>query len=174
MKKVIQSLFCIGILFSACQNAPKTTDAVTTTATPTTTVNASTTCYEMRIGRDITAIEMVWTGDEMSGYYAWEPYEKDSGRGSLKGKKEGDMVTAIFNYMIEGSIQSEEVVFKMVGDKLIQGRGELDDKTAVLMIKDKTKLTWGDTLSKVDCAVIKEPIARAQDMSALIAKQKGQ
>jgi hypothetical protein len=131
-----------------------------------------TTCYEMRFKKDVTAVELTIKGDDVTGFYAWEPYEKDGGHGALKGKKTGDQITAIFNYMIEGSIQSEEVMFKMEGGKLLKSTNELVDKKGVLVIKDKTKMKWGETLTATDCAKIKTQIDNAKQTVDMIAKQK--
>jgi hypothetical protein len=146
---------------------------VTATApTPAPTAATGTTCYEMRFKKDVTAVELTIKGDDVTGFYAWEPYEKDGGHGSLKGKKTGDQITAIFNYMIEGSIQSEEVMFKMEGGKLLKSTNELVDKKGVSVIKDKTKMKWGETFSPTDCAKVKGPIDNAKDIAGMIAKQK--
>jgi hypothetical protein len=193
MKKVLFCLLCAATL-GACNDAPKApatptapTVATTPTAPTTPTVataptapttpttpaaTSATTCYEMRFKKDITAIELTMSGDDVTGFYAWEPYEKDGGRGTLKGKKTGDQITAIFNYMIEGSIQSEEVMFKMEDGKLLKATNELVDKKGVLVIKDKTKMKWGDTFTATDCAKIKTSIDNAKDIAKMIAKQK--
>jgi hypothetical protein len=189
MKKIILSLLCIALL-GACNDAPKTPaappaptvtetpaapPAATTPAPPTVAVPATvaqTTCYEMRFKKDVTAIELTMNGADVTGFYAWEPYEKDGGRGTLKGKKTDDQITAIFNYMIEGSIQSEEVMFKMADGKLLKATNELVDKKGVSVIKDKTKMKWGDTFTATDCAKIKGPINNAKEIAALIAKAK--
>jgi hypothetical protein len=168
MKVNFLSVFAIAIMLVSCQNAPTT---ATVPPTPVPVVNP-TTCYEMRIGPDVTAIELTLTGDDATGYYAWEPHEKDGARGMFKGKKVGDQVTAIFEYMIEGSIQSEEVVFKLAGDTLLQANGELDDKNGQLMLKDKSKLTWNDTFAKVDCSKIKAQIDNAKEVYEHILTEK--
>ena len=152
--------------------APVTATAPTPAPTAAPTAATGTTCYEMRFKKDVTAIELTVKGADVTGFYAWEPYEKDGGRGTLKGKKTGDQITAIFNYMIEGSIQSEEVMFKMEGGKLLQSTNELVDKKNVSVIKDKTKMKWGDTFSPTDCAKVKTQIDNAKDIAGMIAKQK--
>ena len=179
MKKLTPYLLLIAAAFAACQNKPGT-PATPETTVPETTAERSpgkpltkTTCYENRFGKDVTAIELTVVGDQVDGFYAWEPHEKDGARGMFKGKKTGDEITADFIYMIEGSIQSEEIIFKIAGDKLLKGEGELQEKGEKLVIKDKTKLSWKETFNIVDCAVIREPIARAVDVYGRIVKQQG-
>jgi hypothetical protein len=181
MKKIILGMLCMSLLGS-CNDTPKppaapaappapATPTVAAAPAPVATASA-TSCYEMRFKKDITAVELTMTGDDVTGFYAWEPDQKDGGRGTLKGKKTGDQITAIFNYMIEGSIQSEEVMFKIAGDKLLKANNELVDKKGVLVIKDKTKLKWDESFSTTDCAKIKASIDHAKEMAAMIAKQK--
>ncbi len=182
MKQIILSLLCVALL-GACKDAPKPpaapaapTVAAAPTATPapsaTAPATSATSCYVMRFKKDITAVELTMTGDDVTGFYAWEPDQKDGGHGTLKGKKTGDQITAIFNYMIEGSIQSEEVMFKIAGDKLLKAGGELTEKKGVLVIKDKTKIKWDESFSTTDCTKIKAPIDHAKEIAAMIAKQK--
>jgi hypothetical protein len=187
MKKIVFSLLCAATL-GACNDAPKspatpTTPTVATTPTTPTAPTAATApttptaatgsaCYALRFKKDVTAIELTTTGDDVTGFYAWEPDQKDGGHGTLKGKKTGDQITAIFNYMIEGSIQSEEVMFKIAGDKLLKATNELTEKKGVLVIKDKTKMKWDESFSTTDCAKIKAQIDNAKQTADMIAKQK--
>jgi hypothetical protein len=161
MKKPALCLILIASLFSACQNTPKSSD----TETEETENTAAATCYELRLGEDITAIELTLDGDKASGYYAWEPHEKDGARGMFSGQKDGDQITAIF--------ESEEVVFKLEGGKLLQGNGELEDKDGVLMLKDKSNLSWDSSFSAVDCAQIQGSIDNAKEVYQMITKEKG-
>jgi hypothetical protein len=192
MKKIILSLLCIASL-SACSDAPKTPAAPTAPPTPTVAETpaapsaatppapptvaapnavAQTTCYALRFKKDLDAIQLTITGDDVTGLYAVEPHEKDGAHGSIKGKKTGDQITGIFLYMIEGSIQSEEVMFKMSGDKLLKANGELVDKGGVLMLKDKAKVKWEESYATTDCAKVSKAIDNAKDMVAMIAKAK--
>jgi copper(I)-binding protein len=162
MKKIMITL-ASSLVFFACENAkPKET---ATTATPETTkpvvvaptppAKADTTCFVMKLKKDISEIQLVIVGDDVTGEYHWHPYQKDGGHGTLKGKKKDNMITADWNYTIEGANQTEEVVFKMEGDKLMQAQGELDDKSGKLIIKDKSKVKFSEVFNKVNCATIK-------------------
>ena len=120
-------------------------------------------CYQL-IEKDKTAhvcqIETRATLNPFAGgYMDYAPYQKDGGHGVLKnGIIEKSMLTADWVYMIEGSVQVEEVYLKMDGDKLTKMRGELVDKKGKMVAKDKTKLKAEYTLTKVDCAKIKATI----------------
>jgi hypothetical protein len=169
MKNLTQTLFAALLFFAACENKPATTTA-TVAEVPATPVS-TTKCYEQRFKTDLTAIELTLVGKEASGFYAYEPTEKDGGHGSFKGTVAADgQIQAIFTYMIEGSIQSEEMVFKMAGDKLLKGAGELVDlkNDGNLTIKDKTKLNFKESFSPVDCATVDKAIANAKQTTNLI------
>lgn len=173
MKKTLTGLLLVAVFLVSCQNTPKQPESENTEPRSGGKPLTKTTCYELRFGPDITAIELTVVGDEVSGFMAWEPDQKDGARGMFKGQKVGDEIIAVFDYMIEGSIQSEEVVFKTEGYKLLQGRDEMDDKGGQLTFKNKIKLDWEETFTLTDCANIQEPIARAVDVYGMIQKQKG-
>jgi hypothetical protein len=171
MKNFLFGLLVAAAFFTACQNEPKT-------AAPAAEVQTSvpapdpTQCYENRLGQDLTAIELTLNGSDASGYMAWEPSEKDGARGSFKGTKTGDIITATFNYMIEGSVQAEEVLFKLADGKLLKGNGEMEDKAGVLVIKDKANVKWDEVFTNADCATLAEAIGSAKEISEAIKNQK--
>lgn len=170
MQKISLFIILAMTILMACQNTPTSKDATHAEGHHS---DSGTSCYELRQGADLTAIELSLNGSKVSGYYAWEPHQKDGARGMFKGQKEGDQITAIFEFMIEGSIQSEEVLFKMEGDKLLQASNELEEKGGVLMIKDKSKLNWKDSFSKTDCSKVEEAIGHAKEVYQMITKEKG-
>jgi hypothetical protein len=178
MKNTFLLLAFAPFLFFSCKNStetapskPEPTPAPIVQTPPTPVPPTSvTTCYELKFKKDITAVEMTITGDDVTGFFAWEPWQKDGGRGAFKGKKLGDIVTAVFTFMIEGSTQSEEILFKIDGDKILKGSGAMEDKKGVLTITDKTKIKWDETFLTVDCAKVKEPIKNAKEVADLIAK----
>jgi hypothetical protein len=62
-------------------------------------------------------------GSEFSG-----APEKDSAYGSITGNlREDGLLHVTFNYTIEGNRQSEEQLLKIDGNKLIVGKGELEE-----------------------------------------------
>lgn len=135
---------------------------------------SSTTCYQHTLGKDFTVIELTQTSDDITGYYAWVPFEKDSARGSFKGTVKNNIIKGNFIYSIEGSTQEEEVVFKMQKNALIQGRGELVDSkfNGKLQLKNPSKVTWEDSFKKVECSTITEEIVYAQEVANMITKER--
>jgi hypothetical protein len=164
MKKMMIAL-ATSLAFFACQNSkptetattstPETTKPTETVAAPAPVAKADTICFVQKFKKDISEIQLIVAGDDVTGEYHWHPYQKDGGHGTLKGTKKDNMITADWNYTIEGANQIEEVVFKMEGEKLMQGQGELDEKSGRLVIKDKSKIKFSEIFNKVNCSIIK-------------------
>jgi hypothetical protein len=171
MKSTYFIVFFATILFVSCKNNSSQPVLPVVATLPTN----PTTCYEMRLGKDLTAVELTLTGDDANGFYAWIPGEKDSAHGRFKGRKVGEIITAMYEYMIEGSIQTEEVMFKIAGNKLFKASGELEEKSGILMLKDKTKITWADEiLTTTDCEKIKDAITNCKEITASFPTQNGE
>lgn len=160
MKKNVLILFISVALFSCksktseTQTVDSTTAiAVDTVATATKPANAEETlCFEHKEGKDITTVKLVINGDAVTGEMNWTPWEKDGAVGTLKGKKVGDEIFADYDYMIEGVNQSEEKIFKIEGDKLLEKTGELmDGKDGKLVMKDPAKAKYMGGLVKIKC-----------------------
>ncbi|WP_394994217.1 hypothetical protein [Emticicia sp.] len=151
--------FVLLLVLSACQSNKtetadsKTMSSVDTVATATKPViMEQTLCFEQKLNKDITTVKLIINGDAVSGEMNWTPWEKDGASGTLKGKKIGDEIIADYDYMIEGSNQSEEKIFKLEGDKLLVKVGELmDGKDGKLIMKDPAKARFSETLIKVKC-----------------------
>jgi hypothetical protein len=148
-------LFFCGLLCAcACQNptskpettAPKTTETTIAQTTPTF-------CYEFdQQGEHIKCQILSAANGEFSGYYSWYIDGKDGTYGVLKGKNFfSDTLTADYTYTQEGSVAAEELIFIKKGDNLTQLVGELKDMDGKMVIKNKSKLTMGNILTKADC-----------------------
>lgn len=140
-------LLTIGML--ACQSNSKPT---TTETENETSVENGTTCYLFAEGQDSTFLTLTIDGNDVSGYMAWAPWEKDGARGELTGTLDGNKVTADWNYVIEGSEQAEEKIFIIEEDAVGEMTGELTEgEGGILKLKDPTNAKIGTYLKKVDC-----------------------
>lgn len=157
MKKLALIIF---VALNACQSKKAETEMTDTTsvmsadtvATATKPSTDETLCFELKEGKDLTTVKLIMKGDAVTGEMNWTPWEKDGAVGTLKGKKVGNEIVADYDYMIEGSNQSEEKIFKIEGDKLLIKEGELiEGKEGKLIMKDATKATFKETLVKVSC-----------------------
>jgi len=130
-------------------------------------------CYSQKVGQDLTIVQMTQAKNKISGYYAWVPKERDRGYGSFTGTITGKQIRAIHTLMIEGDIQTEELIFKRENNALIQGRGELvAQKDGSYRLKDPKKINWRDRLAKVDCRTVQEAINNAKEVQKIIRNKK--
>lgn len=100
---------------------------------------------------DITVALWVDSGSVGGSEYSGVP-EKDSAYGSIMGNVRDDgLLHVTFNYMIEGSRQSEEQLIKIDGNKLIIGEGELEEHgPGQLVLKDPKNVKFdGKALTEV-------------------------
>lgn len=186
MKKVLLSCALVAALVG-CKNetknpatsVPTTPPPVTPakeTSTPTTaSAMITSTCYQFVLKKDLTSCQLI-VDDKggISGFYDWTPDQKDGGHGLLMNgqKMGGDTIVVDWKYMIEGTVQTEELMFKQSADKLIKLEGALDDKGGRLVVKDKKKLKAGDTLVKVDCVKLDEVIKNIGQIEKAIKEAK--
>ena len=129
--------------------APQTSpaDALPTTHCFSLTENKDTVSAQITVGKD----------NKVTGKLYWNPYQKDSAYGVLSGVKSNDTITALYNYMIEGSKQAEEKVFVVRPGSLDILSGPLDDKNGVMVIKDITAAKVSHSLLHTDCGALKFP-----------------
>ena len=179
MKNLFMAVFAATLLFSACKNTPTEQKVVSAPAAPTAPVVPAApaqpvafegTCYALYVQKDVTAVQIIMDGDKVSGYMEWAPNEKDGGRGFIVGTKSGNIITADWTYMIEGSKNTEQIMLKLDGDKLSKAAGELVDKKGKLVLKNPAKVKYTEMFNKVPCEKIAANIASAKDMTERLKK----
>jgi hypothetical protein len=181
MKNIFLAATMTALVFSACNNAPKAPEvaktpeapaapAATPAPAPAAAPVAEGTCYMYSLGKDVTCVQLTMDGDKVTGYMDWTPDQKDGGRGFLVGTKTGNMIVADWTYMIEGSKNTEQIAFKIDGDKLIRAQGELTEKGKKLVIKDMAKAKYIDKYAKVECALVAKNIGFAKDVEKELKK----
>ena len=145
MKKMYFAIACAAFFAVSCDNS-KSADKQADSAD-------GNYCFLKAENKDTTTVSLTIKGSEVTGKMACLPYEKDAAVGTLKGTKDGELLKVVYNYTIEGNEQSEEKQFKLQGDKLLEGVGELldpkDDGHST--IKDASKLKFDEVLKKITC-----------------------
>lgn len=111
-------------------------------------------CFEQRFP-DGSVLSFQYTEyyDDIVGILDYSFAEKDGAHGTFKGKKEGEIITATWSYIVEGSNQQEEIMVKITGDKASKASGELmETKGGLLKLKDPKNVKWdGEVFSRVQC-----------------------
>lgn len=157
MFKIFTSVLLIIVLV-ACQksNSDSSTTGTATSATNQETVSDQPyveLCFLDALNKDTTIVNIAIQGDSVTGEMKWLPYEKDGAIGTLKGTIKNNIITADYNYIIEGSNEIEEKIFVLETDKLIEKTGPLEEKNGKLVMKDPAHAEIGTTLKKVDCSL---------------------
>ncbi len=131
---------------TACNNAQNDNS---NTTKPTT---ASKKCFLLVTNQvDSTTVSLTQEGDSITGTMHYNPYARDGAIGTLKGTKTGSTITAIYNYVIEGSSQKEEKIMELSGTSLLIKTGALNDVNGVMTIANKATATVKDTMHMVAC-----------------------
>lgn len=108
-------------------------------------------CYIHAEGRDTTWLNLKIEGENATAMFDWMPHQKDGATGFFIGKIKDNQITAKYTYNIEGSSQTEEVIFNIDGDKIIQQKGPLEEVGGIMVQKDKSKPTQQTIFVKGPC-----------------------
>jgi hypothetical protein len=111
-------------------------------------------CFNKLFNQDITTVKLMIAGNDVSGRMDWVPYEKDSARGTLQGfKNAAGEFDLRYDYMIEGSHQTETKIMKVEDGKLWIKMGELMDpkNDGNLVYKDVSQAQFSEALEPVQC-----------------------
>ncbi len=115
----------------------------------------------------VTTIALTIEGSQVSGTQHWRPTEQDGAHGTLNGTIKDGLIQVVFEYTIEGSEQSEPQLYKLQGDKLVMGEGELIDpkNNGRLVFKDPAKAEFKKTFKQVPAH---EPKAGTPERKAIM------
>ncbi len=152
-------VICMSVVgFAACNNQPAATAEANKPAEAAKPADAakadSKMCFMKAEKKDTTTVSLTIDGDEVTGEMVWNPYQKDGATGKLSGKKNAvGELELVYDYMIEGSNQSETKVMKIENDELLIKKGELVDakNDGHMTFKDVTKAKFSEKLSKTAC-----------------------
>lgn len=159
MKTILLSGAICALLLAACEPAQQPAAPATTTPAAAEPVAEKAkakfpvNCFEERLP-DGSVLSFHYTDyyDDIVGILDYSFAEKDGAHGTFKGKKEGNIITATWNYVVEGANQSEEIMVKLEGDKALKASGELVEAAdGTLKLKDAANATWAETFTRVQC-----------------------
>ena len=157
MRALFLAIFSL-ILLAACNkaDAPET-NINKPSGVPVITSNSiidGTYCFRKLFNQDVTNIQLTILGSAVTGKMDWIPYEKDSARGTLQGSINAlGELDLIYDYMIEGSQQTETKIMKIGDGKLLIKMGELLDpkNDGNLVYKEVSQAKFSEVLEPVKC-----------------------
>ena len=158
--KLALKAMCLVLISISCNNEKKATDANTEKVTNPAILNKpeefiGVYCFMKAENKDTTIVRLNFLSDEdIRGEMIWHPFQKDGAKGELKGKLNLNREMELkYDYVIEGSHQTETKIMKIVGDTLSIKRGELIDpkNDGNLVFKDSSKAIYNSFLTKTKC-----------------------
>lgn len=133
---------------------------------------AETKFYELTTPDETTRVALSIEEGEVYGSKFWIPAgEVHGAEGTLSGTVADGLIRAVYQYMIEGSEQSEEVIFKLEGDTLLIGEGELvEGEGGLLKLKSPDKVTFEKALIRVS---VTTPAPGTPERKAIMDAMRG-
>lgn len=153
MKK-LTLLFFTALTMLNCKNKEEKTENTTPQEVVTqekSTAQLDLGCYVFNDGKNNVSFEIIENSSKIKGNLTYAFAEKDKNSGSFSGKLTDGILIGKYTFESEGKESVREVAFKVEGDKLIEGYGDLnEDGTA---FKDATNLNFTSKmpLAKTDC-----------------------
>ena len=114
-------------------------------------------CYMQVLKRDTMVLHIDNTsGENISGKLSFDNYEKDGSTGTVKGKREGDILKLIYSFQSEGTNNVMEVYFKEENDGIVRGVGEMEIKGDTVYFVHPDKITYSSNgmMRKTNCEEI--------------------
>lgn len=154
MKKTfvaLAALLCLGCNCTT-ETAQTTTNTQTNIEPSGTAATAGEMCFRQVSGRqkqDTAWVHLTIINATVTGTYWHLPFEKDSRRGTLKGSKKDDVITASWTFMQEGQTDSLPVQFKLTGNQLQQKNYSFNPATGRAYLPDSAQFRL--VYSKLDC-----------------------
>jgi major membrane immunogen (membrane-anchored lipoprotein) len=157
MRQLSLAIFSLSML-AACgkTDAPETNihAPADTSGAAAHQIKDGTYCFSKLLNQDVTTVDLTIAGNAVSGKMDWLPYEKDSARGTLQGFKNATgELDLTYDYMIEGSQQTETKIMKIEDGKLLVKVGELLDpkNDGNLVYKDVSQAKYSEVLEATSC-----------------------
>jgi hypothetical protein len=110
-------------------------------------------CYLRAVKRDTLALSIQQTGNKVSGKLSFDNFQKDGSSGAVTGTIDQNILRLIYSFEAEGMHSVAEVYFKIDGNTLIHGTGEVGVKGDTAYYKDPDHLAYPETnrLKKIGC-----------------------
>ena len=160
----LSSFVLFVFVLSSCNNQESVNTTIDTTTTPgvsNTENNTSETpniagCYLRALQRDTLAASLQQNGNIITGKLTFDNYQKDGSTGTVEGLIENGVVKLVYRFQSEGMNSISELYFKIAGDKLIHGYGNVEVKGDSAFFPDPANISYKDSLLKLPCSELAE------------------
>ncbi len=120
MKKLSIFLLSLIAIATACnQDKPKDDGSVSTSG-------GRENCYLAVTGNDSASLSLDTLNGKVKGTLAFNFAEKDDLNGDIRGEFKGDTLFVDYAFKHKEAVSNNPLVFLKVGDKLVQGSGEIE------------------------------------------------
>ena len=99
-------------------------------------------CYEMVMKRDTATLQISLQDSLVTGSLDYRWHEKDHNTGTIKGYLRDSLIVADYTFESEGMTSVREVIFKLEGDTLLQGFGNLKEENGKIIFTDRNTLQF--------------------------------
>lgn len=112
-------------------------------------------CYRGVLERDTVYFVMQHdsAAKSVNGDLTFMNFQKDSRKGTFKGKLTDSLISGYYSYQSEGQRTVEQRVFKLQNNELLQGYGDVSNRNDTIVFKDVNRLNYltNMPLVKVAC-----------------------
>ena len=135
-------IIIFSIAIAGCNGNEERSSGTSTVLPPVySKANLSPGCYRMIVGRDSAIMNLNLNGDSVTGTLQYNRFEKDDNAGNFAGKIDSSKVILWYKFQSEGVITVRQVIFKITGDKLAEGYGDVN------AVGDTAYFTYPHTLN---------------------------
>ena len=145
MKKYI-AVVCFLLLTISCKQTPKETEE--------TDFPISVGCYGYTQDGSTITFQVTRVDPMVQGTLIYNWAEKDRHSGSFSGSIDDNIILGTYTFISEGVESTRQVAFKISGDQLIEGFGEVTSSGKMVAFKNASALNFDGsvTLTKDQCA----------------------
>ena len=154
--------FLIAVVIASCNTGTTTKDNMQDLASDT-TKNTSTKdntkfdfltgCYQNVLNGDTAFLKLNVHEFIVHGTLNYKHALKDSNEGTFSGVIRGEIIVIHYNFQSEGKTSMREIAFKIKGDQLVEGFGDILMKGDSAVFENVASLNFQDaqTFSKIAC-----------------------
>ena len=110
-------------------------------------------CYQNVLNGDTAFLKINVHEFIVDGTLNYKRAQKDSNEGTFIGVIRGEMIVIHYNFHSEGKTSMREIAFKIKGDQLVEGFGDILMKGDSAVFENVASLNFQDaqTFNKIDC-----------------------